>query len=161
MKPHEIWLAPILAILLAAPPSLALAQRPDTTRPGRTDAVAAIGLADAGVATLHEQQRDGLAYLSGGIGLDEAAAMRQAAPNYSLRLTFMGSRGEYLSDVATEIFLEDGKQVFSVISEGPFLFIRLQPGTYRVVTRADGVERTNRLTVPARGGVSRTVTWAT
>ena len=128
-------------------------------RPGQTDAVAAIGLADAGVAAPHEQLRDGIAYLSGGIGADEASAMRLAASRYSLRLTFTGRHGEFLSDVATEIFREGGNQVFSVTSEGPFLFVRLPPWTYRVVTKADGVEHTDRVTVPARGGVSRTVTW--
>lgn len=102
---------------------------------------------------------DGVDYLTGGIGEDEAQAIRQMASNYSLRLTFTGSQGEYLADVSTEIYGQDGKRRFGAVSEGPFLFVRLPPGQYRVVVTSGGQSRTDTITVPARGSVARTMSW--
>ncbi|CAG9166590.1 hypothetical protein CURE108131_02865 [Cupriavidus respiraculi] len=57
---------------------------------GAGSGAAAIPPTAGGVASPRERQVDGLVYLSGGIGTDEAAAMRSAADRYSLRLTFSG-----------------------------------------------------------------------
>lgn len=45
------------------------------------------------------------------------------------------------------------------VSDGPFLFVQLPPGRYRVVASADGKEREQTLVVPAKGGVSSTMRW--
>ena len=106
-----------------------------------------------------QKQASGLAYLSGGIGEDEAAAFRRAAPSYSLRLTFTGKRGEFLADVDTRIYKPDGKQIFAAISDGPFMYIKLPAGKYRVVATANGVERKTEVTVPSKGGVAQHLNW--
>lgn len=132
---------------------------PPAAAAGAGSGAAAIPPTASGVASPRERQVDGLVYLSGGIGTDEAAAMRSAADRYSLRLTFSGRGGEYLADVESRIYRPDGKQIFAAISDGPFLFVRLPPGSYRVVATWEGTERTAQVTVPARGGVARNLTW--
>ena len=103
----------------------------------------------------------GIAYVTGGVGEDEATALRRLAPGYSMRGTFTAASGEYLSGVAVQIFGSDGKVVFAGTSAGPYLFARLPPGHYRVVATFDGVERTRALYVPTRGSVRFTLTWKT
>ena len=103
----------------------------------------------------------GIAYVTGGVGEDEATALRRLAPGYSMRATFTAASGEYLSGVAVQIFGSDGKVVFTGTSAGPYLFARLPPGHYRVVATFDGVERTRSLYVPTRGSVRFKLTWAT
>ncbi|WP_063778401.1 hypothetical protein [Cupriavidus basilensis] len=106
-----------------------------------------------------QKRASGVAYLSGGIGEDEAAAFRAAAPAYSLRLTFTGKRGEFLADVDTRIYKPDGKQIFRAISDGPFMYIKLPAGKYRVVATANGIERKTEVTIPSKGGVAQHLNW--
>ncbi|MCY1212742.1 hypothetical protein D9M68_411140 [compost metagenome] len=103
---------------------------------------------------------DGVRYLTGGVGQDEAAYLRKASGDYSVRLTFTGSAGQYLAGVDTHIYDSHGKQRFAAVSDGPFLFVQLPPGRYRIVASADGKEREQTLVVPAKGGVSSTMRWA-
>jgi hypothetical protein len=103
----------------------------------------------------------GIAYITGGVGQDEATALRRLAPSYNMRATFTTASGGYLSGVAVQIFGSDGKVVFAGTSAGPYLFARLTSGRYRVVATFDSVERTNALYVPTRGSVRFTLTWPT
>lgn len=103
----------------------------------------------------------GIAYVTGGVGEDEATALRRLAPGYSMRATFLTASGEYLSGVAVQIFGSDGKVVFAGTSAGPYLFAQLPSGHYRVVATFDSVERTRALYVPTRGSVRFTLTWPT
>ncbi|TCG03629.1 hypothetical protein BZM27_46905 [Paraburkholderia steynii] len=103
----------------------------------------------------------GIAYVTGGVGQDEATALRRLAPGYSMRATFTTASGEFLSGVAVQIFGSDGKVVFAGTSAGPYLFARLPSGHYRVVASFDGVQRTRALYVPMRGSVRFTLTWPT
>jgi len=106
-----------------------------------------------------QKQASGLVYLSGGIGEDEAAAFRRVSPSYSLRLTFTGKRGEFLAEVDTRIYKPDGKQIFEAISDGPFMYIKLPEGKYRVVATANGIERKTEVTIPSKGSVARHLNW--
>lgn len=126
--------------------------------PGPAKAAPSSSVGD-GVNPPVERTANGLAYLSGGIGADEAAAMRGMADRYSLRLTFSGKRGEFLADVQSRIYRLDGKQVFAAVSDGPFLYVRLPPGSYRVVASWEGAEKSAQVTVPAKGGVACNLSW--
>jgi len=106
-----------------------------------------------------QKQASGLTYISGGIGEDEVAAFRRAAPSYSLRLTFTGKGGEFLADVDTRIYKPDGKQIFGAISDGPFMYIKLPAGKYRVVAIVNGTERKAQVTVPPKGSVAEHLNW--
>ncbi|WER50612.1 hypothetical protein CupriaWKF_30005 [Cupriavidus sp. WKF15] len=100
-----------------------------------------------------------IAYQTGGVGVDEVAAMRRTASEYNLRLTFSGRGGESLAGVNTSILGAKGQEVFSAVSDGPLLYVRMPPGAYRVVVTADGVEKKTSVTVPRRGAVSRSFNW--
>lgn len=101
----------------------------------------------------------GVAYVTGGVGQDEAAAFRGLAPGYNMRATFTTGSGEYLSGVAVQVLRADGSVAFSATSDGPYLYARLPQGRYRVVATLDGVPRSRELYVPARGGVKFSLVW--
>lgn len=98
-------------------------------------------------------------YQTGGVGVDEVAAMRRTASEFNLRLTFTGHAGEALAGVNTSILSAKGQEVFAAVSDGPLLYVKMPPGTYRVVVTANGVERKASVTVPKRGGVTRSFNW--
>ncbi|WP_316157398.1 carboxypeptidase regulatory-like domain-containing protein [Cupriavidus sp. BIC8F] len=83
-------------------------------------------------------------YVTGGIGLDEADAIKQAAAQYPLELQFYRKavpRDEYLSDVKVLIKDEAGKEFLATTSEGPFLLAKLPEGRYRVSAERHGIAK--------------------
>lgn len=108
-----------------------------------------------------EREVNGVRYLTGGVGITEADKLRAVRDEFSLQLTFTGSGGKFLAGVETRLLGTDGKAVFSTVSDGPFLFVHMPPGQYRVVASYQGQTREDNVTVPAQGGVARTLTWQT
>ncbi len=107
------------------------------------------------------QHDRGIAYVTGGVGQDEADALRSIAPGYNMRATFTIGSGEYLSGVAVQVSRSDGTVVLAARSEGPYFFARLPPGHYRLVATVDGVPRTRQLDIPSRGSTRFTMVWPT
>jgi hypothetical protein len=105
------------------------------------------------------EQDHGVAYVTGGVGQDEAMAIRGLATGYNMRATFTTRSGEYLSGVNVHVVKADGTTVFAATSDGPYLFARLPQGHYRVVASAEGVERSREFYVPSHGGVRFTLVW--
>ncbi|RFU49623.1 carboxypeptidase-like regulatory domain-containing protein [Paraburkholderia sp. DHOC27] len=105
------------------------------------------------------EQDNGVAYVTGGVGQDEASAMRGLAGGYNMRATFTTRSGEYLSGVNLRVVKAGGATVFAATSDGPYLFARLPEGHYRIIASVDGAERSRELYVPARGGVRFTLVW--
>jgi len=84
-------------------------------------------------------------YLSGGVGLDESQAIKQAMPDYPLVLEFSGKTqygNEYLAAVPVTIVDAHDKTVLQTAANGPFLLARLPAGRYTVAaTYQDKTER--------------------
>lgn len=102
---------------------------------------------------------NGIAYVSGGVGQDEADAMRAVRADYSMRATFATSAGTYLSDVAVRVENADGSTLFTTRSDGPFLYAKLPAGHYRLIATSDRVERARTIDIPRHGSVTVTLTW--
>jgi hypothetical protein len=103
--------------------------------------------------------RNGIEYVSGGIGKDEAQAMKALAPRYNLRITFALTGGEYLSDVSVTLTSERGAELLKARTHGPFIFFRIPPGRYRIAAQADHVIEHRWVRVPAKGGVDTRFYW--
>ena len=83
-----------------------------------------------------------LPYVSGGIGEEELAVLRLVRGDYNLRLLFADQSGTYLSGIEVRILDAHGKTVLTVKDAGPFLYVRLPAGHYRIEARY--AERTQR-----------------
>ena len=102
---------------------------------------AGVASAQGAPAVKPQTAPSGVTYLTGGIGDAQQQAMKDAMPDYSLRLTFArpGS-GDYLADVKVMIEQQgkgkgDMRQALDAMSTGPMLFAKVGDGEYRV--RAD------------------------
>lgn len=61
------------------------------------------------------------------------AGGRQARPKYPLKLVFATQTGAYVAGVDVRIYETGGKKVVETHSPGPWLFVDLPQGTFRVV----------------------------
>jgi hypothetical protein len=97
-----------------------------------------------------ERAQGTVSYVTGGIGSDEAQAMRAAAADYPLTLELAaaaGARDEYIS--GAEVSIRDGRgaSVLEARTDGPFLLARLPAGSYTVDVDWNGVHKTKSVDV--------------
>lgn len=92
------------------------------------------------------------AYLSGGVGKEDAARMRAAAKDYSLQIEFSERRdNQFITDADLKIVDGHGKTVVHKSDAGPITLVRLHPGMYRVTATERGRSETQTATVPEHG----------
>jgi hypothetical protein len=91
-----------------------------------------------------EQKQGAIAFLSGGIGVEQRTAMKDAARNYPLELEFVkGTKAprEYLAGVHVDIKDSADHTVLSTLADGPLLLASLPGGRYSIsVTNAGSTE---------------------
>ncbi|WP_285419641.1 carboxypeptidase regulatory-like domain-containing protein [Pseudomonas sp. efr-133-TYG-5] len=127
MKRVLSLLLPVTAVAVLLFPLMAQA-----TSPGPVDS--------AGVQ-VEPQQQNGIRYLSGGIGEDEARSIQQAG-GYNLHMTFaVGVDNKYIPDVDLVISKAPGPSVFNLKQAGPLVYVQLPPGKYSVQATRNGVTR--------------------
>ncbi|MEX0959997.1 MAG: hypothetical protein WDZ63_11980 [Burkholderiales bacterium] len=85
----------------------------------------------------------GILYLTGGVGARERAALKPLAKDYNLRLTFIDARGAFLAFVQVSIEDAQGRVLLNERSDGPWFFVRVPPGTFRITATRNG-ERLSR-----------------
>ncbi|MBS1191702.1 MAG: hypothetical protein H6R10_3494 [Rhodocyclaceae bacterium] len=83
-------------------------------------------------SALDDRNIDGIDYLSGGVGKEEAQDVRAAAQDYSLAMTFTDTGGKFVSDVKVDVKKSNGEEVLSALSDGPMVLVNLPPGSYTV-----------------------------
>ena len=114
--------------------------------------MAIAGLLNTAQAGLPPVQHQGsVQYVSGGIGLDESEALKAAAKDYPLALTFATGRrkADYVADV-TVAHDGQGKPVLRATSEGPYMLVKLPAGDYKVsATYSQTQERRSPSRAPA------------
>jgi hypothetical protein len=104
------------------------------------------------------QIRDDITYVTGGFGQDESCAMKAAAGNYGLMLTFAERDGSYVADVNVQIIDSGGRTVLQTVS-GPLLLVNLPAGKYRIAADYNGATRWRTVSVGGSRHDRLTLTW--
>jgi hypothetical protein len=102
------------------------------------------------------QSNGAVDYLSGGVGKEEADALKQQSADYALTLEFASARsaegdvspGAYLADVKVDIRDAQGRQMLDTTAQGPLLLVRLPPGDYTVAADWNGVRKQHNVDLP-------------
>jgi len=105
------------------------------------------------------QRQGAVEYVSGGIGLDESEAMKAAAKDYPLALTFAAQRNgtaDYVANVGVSIQDAQGKSVLQATSEGPYMLVKLPAGRYKVSATYNGAAQEREVSVQG-GATARAV----
>jgi hypothetical protein len=75
---------------------------------------------------------EGIRYLMGGIGSDERETIENLGTDYNVKFIFAETSGDYISDVRVVIDDLHGKRLAHVMTNGPWLYVNLPSGSYRV-----------------------------
>ncbi|MES3707158.1 carboxypeptidase regulatory-like domain-containing protein [Pseudomonas putida] len=146
MRNHHYALGAALLITLAMPWTLAAAA--DLNAPIDMQAV-----------QLQPQEQNGVRYLQGGIGQDEANALRKTT-GYDLHVELStGPEGKFQSGATVDIQNAQGQPVLSVTDAGPLLYVQLPPGKYKVTGNAQGETVQQPVTVNGKAPATVNLNW--
>jgi hypothetical protein len=99
--------------------------------------------------------------ISGGIGSDARDQLAQQGHDHNLKLVFALSNRDYVSDVEVSIADSRGGSVASATSQGPWMFVKLPPGSYTVKATFNGKAETKKVTVGKSGQKTVNFLWPT
>ncbi|WP_052406233.1 carboxypeptidase-like regulatory domain-containing protein [Paraburkholderia heleia] len=109
------------------------------------------------------QHQGDIAFLSGGIGLSESTAIKDAMHRYPLTIEFAGtghSGNVYLANVPVEIYDLHGHTVLKTTAAGPFLLASLPDGQYRVTARYNGKDESREVQISPSAHVHEFYLWS-
>jgi hypothetical protein len=87
-----------------------------------------------------------LSWMSGGIGDDARDEMRKVAAAYSVHLVFSNQQGAYLAGIPFVVTQLNGHELYSGVSAGPLLYLKLPPGSYQIAAKIDGAWHNKHIT---------------
>ena len=92
--------------------------------------------------------KNGLSYMTGGIGEEDAAIMRANAKKFTLNLVFSeGTSGQSVADVNVNIYNEQSETVFRIVGSKPMLYVNLPAGTYTILANNNGQKLRHKFTI--------------
>ena len=124
-------------------------------------ATLALAFASAGVFAAvgvlpPERQAGAVSYVTGGVAADEAEAFKLARSGYPLSIELAqksGGKNEFTADAQVQVSDSAGNVVLNAKADGPFMLVRLAPGTYRVQATLNGrTVEAKPVTVGTKGG---------
>jgi|SRR5579871_5096584 len=84
----------------------------------------------------------GSPFITGGIGSEEQASLKNGLPQYSLWIQTATKAGPYVSDASVKITDKAGTVVLDTELDGPWLMVKLPLGEYKVaVTHGNKTEQ--------------------
>ena len=124
-------------------------------------ATLALALTSAGVFAAvgvlpPERQAGNVTYVTGGVAQDQSEAFKLARSSYPLSIELVqksGGKNEFTADAQVQVSDSAGNVVLNAKAEGPFMLVRVAPGTYRVQATLNGrTVEAKPVTVGAKGG---------
>lgn len=125
----------------------------------RLTCTAVIGLLCSMAALAHDHVEGPIPYRSGGVGEGGRAAIEAVQDQYSLKLVFAYTNGEFLAEVKVVITDAADNTLVATDTDGPWLLVALPAGRYRVAATVNGETKTESVTVPARGLKTVNMQW--
>jgi len=120
-----------------------------------------LGFGARALASHHEapkpKTRNGIEFVSGGVGDEQQKAMRRMANDYALQLVVTRPDGRYLARGDVQISKDSGEGLLALESKGPLVYADLEPGRYMVEVTEGGHTVKRAVNVEAEGNTSLVV----
>jgi hypothetical protein len=100
-------------------------------------------------------------HISGGVGESGRDEINAVQDQYSLKMVFAYTNGDFLAEVKVVITDAAGATLLSTVADGPWLLVKLPAGSYQVAATVDGVTKSEQVTVPASGLKTLDLRWPT
>ncbi|MDP2153072.1 MAG: hypothetical protein Q8J66_05380 [Methylotenera sp.] len=126
--------------------------------------IALAGTATFQLAQASEQQvrttKNGIQYLTGGIGHEEVIEMRPHAKKFTLNLIFSeGEDGHSATAININIYNDKNELVFRLKGAKPMLYVNLPAGVYTILATNNGEKLRHQLTIDASHNQKIILNW--
>ena len=102
----------------------------------------------------------GFPYLSGGISTEEREGMEEIGKAYNVKLTFAEKKGAFVAGVRLVIQGEKGAEIVNMLTDGPWFYIQLPAGVYKLqATFAGEKKEVRRLMVSKNKRIQQGLIW--
>lgn len=164
MKNLAVWKNLIGVVLAALFCANAPAEEVTGAAPSAAPAVVTAAAAAAPSALPEVQRRNGIDYITGGIGIDESRAIQSEAERWPLLITMAEitrgqSRAVWVANVDVSISTAQDEPVIDFRSGGPLALVRLEAGKYTIRARFNGVEEKRNFAIMAGMSQKLTLIW--
>jgi hypothetical protein len=120
----------------------------------------AVGVIDDTRSSLPQvKEENGVSYISGGVGSEEADALNRMSDHFNLKLTTAIPSGQFTSPSMIRIADVRGAKVIEVRPNGPIFLAKMPAGEYVIQATAEGQTMTRKVTVPASGLEAVAMSW--
>jgi hypothetical protein len=107
-------------------------------------------------------EKGGVTYITGGVGEDEAKAIKVEAKNWPLNIEFsqyLGSHDAWVSQVYLTILDAKGDAIFEAHLDGPMFLVKLPSGHYEIVATYEGVTKKLKIQIVAGRPLHVSINW--
>ncbi len=101
-----------------------------------------------------EQQSGAATYVTGGTAYEQIPAFKQARSSYPLNIELYekaGARDQFTADVEVKLTDKAGNVVLQAKTEGPYLWVKVPPGQYKMQATLNGKMLERRVSVNHTG----------
>lgn len=110
---------------------------------------------DAAKSNVAGNSQPGVSSLSGGVSEEARAEMLKQSPAYNVHVMFSKRHGHYLAGVPFSVSRRGDQVVVSGTTEGPWLYLKLPAGRYRISAEIDGAWQSRDIQVAASGPATK------
>lgn len=107
-------------------------------------------------------QEGSVTYITGGVGEDEAKAIKAEAKNWPLNIEFsqyLGSHDAWVSQVYLTILDAKGTAIFEANLDGPMFLAKLPSGYYEIVATYEGITKKQKIQIIAGRPLYVSINW--
>jgi len=120
---------------------------------------AAIPLVLSGSVVADNHTGGEAAFITGGVGASGRSEIEAVQDQYSLKLVFAYTNGEFLAEVKVVIRDAADNTLVATDADGPWLLVKLPAGSYQVAATVAGETKTEQVSVPASGLKTVNMRW--
>lgn len=108
------------------------------------------------------QHSNGISYISGGVGEEEAVAILAEAKQWPVLLELSqieNGRGVWIFGANIKVSNAKKQVVFNALADGPYMLINLEPGDYTIEASYQGVGQKRALSIKANTSQKISLFW--
>jgi hypothetical protein len=153
---HNLLCAVAIPALLGG--TVAWAQEPAAS-PAPGDSARSVAPGEAVPLPDARQADGGAAYVTGGAVYEQLPAFQQARTQYPLNIEIYekaGAKNQFTADAQVKLIDRNGTVVLDARADGPYLWVKVPPGQYKVQTTLNGTMKEQRVSV-ANGRSTRAI----